>query len=48
MGIKTIGLLRQKGGKCKKYVDIPLIVPSNITARIQEVHILIEHFFVKL
>ena len=48
MGIKTIGLLGKKGGKCKKYVDIPLIVPSNITARIQEVHILIEHFFCEI
>ena len=43
MGIKTIGLLGKKGGKCKKLVNLPLIVPSSSTARIQEAHILIEH-----
>lgn len=48
IGIKTIGLLGKKGGKCKKYVDIPIIVSSNSTARIQEVHILIEHIFCEL
>ena len=48
MGVKTIGLLGKNGGKCKKYVDIPLIVPSDITARIQEVHILIEHFICEI
>jgi D-sedoheptulose 7-phosphate isomerase len=48
MGIKTIGLLGKKGGKCKKYVDIPIIVPSDTTARIQEAHILIEHLLCEL
>ena len=48
MGIKTIGLLGKKGGKCKNYVDIPIIVPSDTTARIQEVHILIEHLLCEL
>lgn len=48
MKIKTIGLLGKGGGKCKNYVDIPLIVPSNQTARIQEMHILIEHLFCEL
>ena len=48
MGVKTIGLLGNKGGLCKNYVDIPLIVPSDITARIQEAHILIEHLLCEL
>ncbi len=48
MGIKTIGLLGKKGGVCKNYVDVPLIVPSNITARIQELHILIEHLMCEI
>ena len=48
MGIKTIGLLGKKGGKCKNYVDIPIIVPSDTTARIQEAHILIEHLLCEL
>jgi D-sedoheptulose 7-phosphate isomerase len=48
IGIKTIGLLGKKVGECKKYVDIPIIISSNNTARIQEVHILIEHIFYEL
>ncbi len=48
MGIKSIGLLGKRGGKCKKYVNIPLIVPSQSTARIQETHILIEHLMCEL
>ena len=48
MGIKTIGLLGKEGGDCKDYVDVPLIVQSDITARIQETHILIEHLLCEL
>lgn len=48
MEIKTIGLLGKKGGECKNYSDISLIVPSDITARIQEAHILIEHLLCEL
>ena len=48
MGIKTIALLGKNGGDCKKYVDIPLIVLSNETARIQETHILIEHLMCEI
>jgi len=43
MGIKTIGLLGKDGGKLKDMVDLAIIVPSDITARIQEMHILIGH-----
>jgi D-sedoheptulose 7-phosphate isomerase len=48
MGIKTVGLLGKNGGICKKYIDIPIIVSSNSTARIQEAHILIEHLLCEL
>ena len=48
MGIKTIGLLGKKGGICKNYADMSLIVPSNNTARIQEMHILIAHLLCEL
>ena len=48
MKIKTIGLLGKKGGDCKDYSDVSLIVPSDITARIQETHILIEHLLCEL
>lgn len=43
MGIKTIGLLGKTGGKLKDIVDKAIIVPSDVTARIQEMHILIGH-----
>jgi D-sedoheptulose 7-phosphate isomerase len=42
-GIVTIGLLGKTGGKIKNLADYPIIVPSNVTARIQEMHILIGH-----
>ncbi|MFJ2989758.1 SIS domain-containing protein [Collimonas sp. NPDC087041] len=43
LGIHTIGWLGKDGGKLGKLVDSPLIVPSEITARIQEVHIFWGH-----
>ena len=41
--MKTIAFLGKKGGRCKGLSDIDLIVPSQSTARIQEMHILIGH-----
>ncbi len=46
-GLKTIGFLGNKGGKAKKYCDIDLIVPSNVTARIQECHIFLGHYILE-
>ncbi len=46
-GIKTIGFLGNKGGKAKKYCDIDLVVPSNVTARIQECHIFLGHYILE-
>ena len=37
-GAKTVGFLGHKGGHIKNIVDIPPIVNSNSTPRIQEVH----------
>jgi len=48
MKIKTIALLGKKGGVCKNYADIPLIIQSDTTSRIQEIHILIEHLICEL
>ena len=48
MKIKTIALLGKKGGVCKDHADLPLIIPSHTTARIQEMHILIEHLLCEL
>ena len=42
-GVYTVGLLGKDGGKLNALVDLPLVVPSNHTARIQEAHILILH-----
>ncbi len=42
-GAITIGLLGSKGGTIKKLVDIPIIVNSSSTPRIQEVHRTIYH-----
>lgn len=39
----TIGLLGNKGGRIKKIVDIPIIVNSTSTPKIQEVHRVIYH-----
>ena len=41
--MKTIAFLGKEGGRCKGLSDIDLIVPSQSTARIQEMHILIGH-----
>ena len=48
MKIKSICLLGKNGGKCKNFSDLNLIIPSQITARIQEIHILIEHLICEL
>lgn len=42
--VKTIGFLGNNGGKCKNNCDIPIIVKSKITARIQETQIFLGHF----
>ena len=41
--ILSIGLLGGSGGSCKKNCDISIVIPSKITARIQECHIFIGH-----
>lgn len=45
--INVIGLLGKSGGKLKDMVDVPIIVPSEITDRIQEIHIKIIHIFIE-
>lgn len=42
-GLYVIGFLGEDGGKLFKLVDLPILVPSRDTARIQECHILIGH-----
>ena len=43
MGCQTIGLSGRDGGKMNGLCDLNIIVPSDTTARIQEMHILIGH-----
>ena len=43
LGCISIGMSGKNGGQFDLYCDINLIVPSDITARVQEVHILIGH-----
>ena len=47
-GLYTAGLLGNKGGKLSAVVDMALIVKSDVTARIQEAHILAEHIICQL
>ena len=45
MGIQTIVLTGGEGGTLAKTADITVRVPSDVTARIQEAHIFILHFW---
>lgn len=44
-GMATIGLLGRDGGKLAGLVDHAVIVPHDVTARIQEAHIFILHYW---
>ena len=46
-GMKVIGLLGKDGGALSDLVDIPIIIQSQETARIQEVHIKIIHILIE-
>ncbi len=47
-GMKTIALLGRDGGLLKDLVDVAIVVPSSTTARIQEAHIFVLHYFCEL
>ena len=42
-GAVTVGLTGRSGGKMKAVCDICICIPSDVTARIQEAHLLVEH-----
>ena len=44
-GLHTIGLLGNDGGKIGTMVETAVIVPHAVTARIQEVHVFILHYW---
>lgn len=43
LGLKTVCLLGRDGGKLKDAPDVSIIVPSQSTPRIQEIHTLLVH-----
>jgi len=48
MGLKTVALTGADGGELAKLADVSLVVPSSVTARIQEAHITIGHIVCEL
>ena len=48
MGIGTIGFLGGDGGAAAALCDVPLIIPSSETARVQEAHISLGHAILEL
>ncbi len=48
MGLKTVALTGGDGGELAKLADVSLMVPSTVTARIQEAHITIGHIICEL
>jgi D-sedoheptulose 7-phosphate isomerase len=47
-GMVSIGLLGRDGGKLAGRVDVPIVVASEVTARIQETHIAVLHVLCEL
>jgi D-sedoheptulose 7-phosphate isomerase len=43
--MKTVGLLGKDGGALKGLVDRAIVIDSTVTARIQETHIFILHYW---
>ena len=43
IGVKTLALTGQGGGRCAEFADVLLDVPSDCTPRIQEAHAVIYH-----
>lgn len=48
IGIYVIGFLGKDGGKLKDHCDLPVVIPSDNTQRIQEGHITIGHIIAEL
>jgi D-sedoheptulose 7-phosphate isomerase len=47
-GMKVISFLGGSGGKLKPLVDLPIVIPSHNTQRIQEGHITVAHIICEL
>lgn len=46
-GMKVLALLGKTGGPAKALADVAIVIPSEITARIQEMHTLIMHVWLE-
>ena len=46
--MSSIGLMGGNGGRLKSVVDLPIVIPSSTTARIQEAHMLIYHWWCEM
>lgn len=42
-GVSVVGLLGRDGGPMRADCDVSIVIPSDVTARIQEAHILVIH-----
>jgi len=47
MGLATVGLTGATGGEMPGLCDAAILVPSSVTARVQEMHIMIGHMWCK-
>lgn len=47
-GLVTIGLLGGDGGPARTHCDYALVVPSSVTARVQEAHVALGHVLIEL
>jgi D-sedoheptulose 7-phosphate isomerase len=47
-GVACVALLGRSGGKLKGLVDQALVVPSDVTSHIQEIHLAVEHLIVEM
>ena len=48
LGIFTAALLAKGGGRLRARVDLPLVIPTDSTARAQELHLAIGHIVCEL
>ncbi len=46
-GLHTSGLIGRDGGEMRALCDVAIVVPSQVTARIQEMHLLVTHMLCK-
>ena len=47
-GVSVVSFLGKSGGRLQELADVALIVPSDDTARIQEMHLAIEHLICEM